>query len=386
MTINAAKNPVEKDRLLTLAQIQFRAGAEVFAAIAQQTKPTDLKIDLTRKSSQAFLKAGDQQKAIDLLNAIAQSNELSEGSRGDIWLVIGEARQSTGDKVGARESFKNALKSPGPATPRVRLQMARLDMAEGKAAAVASAITTLELNLDPEWLKDKDTHSQSLFLLAEAHYLKHDWRKAETRLIEALTNYPDYAKAVEARHKLARCYWYQAAGVAKAIEQGRQQLATVAPAQKAAVEQALGVHQKSYDGFLRKTVEAFDIVDTTLARNLTAGKLSPEEGVLMRNAAFAAAECFFFLGEYDESIRRYQALANRYKGQAEQLIALSQVWQLYTNLLKDATNGQKSLEQMRQAFVAMPEESFTGVTKNHNRKFWQDWFRQIDEIMPAGTR
>ncbi|VTR98454.1 tetratricopeptide repeat protein [Tuwongella immobilis] len=386
LTDQAQSQPAERDRLLTLAQVQFRASGQAMTILAQQTKPADLKIDRTRRASQAFLKAGDDQKALDMLNAIAQSNEVPDGSRGEIWLAIGEAYLQSGNKVSARESFKNALKSPSPTTPKARLQLAKMQIAEDKAAEMTEAIRTLELNLDPEWTKDKDSHSQTLLLLGDAYLRMREWQKAENCLMQLLTAHGDHPRVTDARHKLARCYWFQASVSAAALKKTTQDLATAPEPTKSELQKRATEQQTTYFNFLKKTAKNFDMVDQALSQPDRINRLMPEEMTMLRNSAFAAAECHLFLGEYDEAIRRYSALASRYQGQAEQLIALSQVWKLYTNMLRDANGGQRTLDLMRKAFASMSDNAFTGTNEFHQRKFWQDWFRQIDQLTPvSGT-
>src|SRR5204863_374293 len=59
---------------------------------------------------------------------------------------------------------------------------------------------------------------------------------------------------------------------------------------------------------------------TLLGNALTASKvLTPQEQV---QALFSIAECRFYLGEYDAARQLYDRLAERFKGRAEQLIAL----------------------------------------------------------------
>ncbi len=103
---------------------------------------------------------------------------------------------------------------------------------------------------------------------------------------------------------------------------------------------------------------------------LLARPLTPEEERLFRNAAFANAEVRTDLGQYDESIRLYRALAERYQGRAESLHALTGALKNYS-LMKDLKSYHETVRQMRATLESLDESAFDPSVSALTRPQWE---------------
>src|SRR5206468_683087 len=77
---------------------------------------------------------------------------------------------------------------------------------------------------------------------------------------------------------------------------------------------------------LQKAVEQFDAAEQLLLAKQRGSSLSPEEAAQLYLGSWAAAESNFYLGRFEEAVRRYTVLADRHPQQVEELAALSQIW------------------------------------------------------------
>src|SRR5262249_4423504 len=82
-----------------------------------------------------------------------------------------------------------------------------------------------------------------------------------------------------------------------------------------------------YREMLEKAKKPFEAVEDALCKREQDEKMSDADRALMRQAAFAAAESYFFLEDYPEAVRRYNILCIRYAGQFEEVVAWSQLYQ-----------------------------------------------------------
>src|SRR5207249_2588593 len=99
-------------------------------------------------------------------------------------------------------------------------------------------------------------------------------------------------------------------------------------------------------------------------------------------------DCYFWLQKYEESVRRYGALALRYQGRPEEMIALSQLWQCYVFMGrqdKEPDRAAAVLKRMREALDKMPDPAFDGLLPTHKREYWEKWLNEASKPPPAAT-
>jgi outer membrane protein assembly factor BamD (BamD/ComL family) len=202
--------------------------------------------------------------------------------------------------------------------------------------------------------------------------LKQDFLKAQTRLQEALQNYPSSVQANFARFYLGRCFWFLAAKESSVLRD------------KKLPKEDLDVSRKRYKEYLEKARQPFEIVESSLLAQQQKSELSPADASLLRQASFAAAECCFYVGgEYEEAVRRYNLLALRYRHTVEELIALSQLWQCYQIYLRPANPEKASatLDQFRDSLAQIPPALFDRSSPAHARDHWERWLKDVEQLV-----
>jgi hypothetical protein len=205
----------------------------------------------------------------------------------------------------------------------------------------------------------------SLFLLSEVVYQRRDWLKAESFLETALRLYPDSPRAMYARFMYGRCWWYQASRERQLMEKLK--------------EPELLETQRRYRDYLTKGKNTFEQVENLLLAKNKEMKLPETEKPLLRQASFAAADCYFWLGkdeEIAEAARRYNDLRLRYAGTISELVALSQQWQCYAVYLNQPDKADGALIDMRDAIRKLPDSEFDGSAPYNTREFWQEWLKK----------
>src|SRR5205823_1745263 len=80
---------------------------------------------------------------------------------------------------------------------------------------------------------------------------------------------------------------------------------------------------------LRRSAGALQKVEAILIDRQKGKPLSADDEATLLQASFYAADCSFYLGDYNDAIRRYQALERRYAKQVGQLQALLGLWKVY---------------------------------------------------------
>jgi tetratricopeptide (TPR) repeat protein len=368
----------DRARLEDSARQQFRQAAQLLQALVEKKLPAE-RGESVKKAAELWVKAGDKAQATKAIKELAPGIDLPADKAGDEWLAKGEAALAAKDKGEAMQLFEKALQRSGPHLPKARLLLARLLLETRDGPSEEKAIGLLEQNLSPELEKDKEIHEQSAYALAFALYQKRDWRKAELRFAQALQFYPESEQGTLARYHLGRCYWWMAAQEAVRIQEADTKLAdkNLADEPRRQLESVKEGSSKHYRELLMKAREPFQQVEAQLLKAAITS-LSPDDALLLTRVSFLAAECAFYLGEYEECVDRYQKLQERYSGKVEFLIAGSQLWQCYSVYLEQPDKARYVLSQMREAFAKMPDTAFDATAEIRKRSFWEKWFEQVE--------
>jgi hypothetical protein len=128
---------------------------------------------------------------------------------------------------------------------------------------------------------------------------------------------------------------------------------------------------------LEKARTIFEPLENELMEISLKGALSEADQQTLRQASFAAADCYFYMENFEESVRRYRELSLRYSGQVMELVALSQLWQCYAVYLDMPEKGDATLADIREKLRTLPKEIFDGSSGFHRREFWDDWLKQV---------
>jgi TolA-binding protein len=378
--------PEDRPRLVDDGTKRIRESAREWHALAALKKTSAEKGEPLYRAADLFLKAGDQEEALRMLDELGlKVPDFPQDRLAEVWLKKGEVYLSLGNREQARLCFQNGIQvgeqHPSPALLKCRIRLAEVVLKSGDPASLTRAIADLEKALaDPEFAKDKELHESALWFIADAFSQQRDYRKAEVRFRTLLDTYPEGQRALSARFQLGQCYWFIAGQEADRCKAARKIIDDPATPEvrKIEMQAAYDASYKQYLEWLKKAAEPFKAVETALLKGMAADpKLSPAEAELLRKASFAAADCAFFLGEYEDCVLRYDMIAQRYAGTVVHLEALRSMWRCYQYYLQNAEKAQNTLTQMRTAYLQLPDSEFDGSSDARRKDYWQKWFEQV---------
>jgi tetratricopeptide (TPR) repeat protein len=356
---------------LAEAKKQFQLAGTHAEEAARPDRPVAEQSEWLRKAAGYFLKGQSPlslDSAIEMLNRVVLLNKGTPDA--EVLYLKALAHEQRGQTKEALEAYK-AIPANSPYTPRVRYQLAAIQLAEkatGREAQdqkLEQIAVELQKNLEPAVQQsDREVYELSMYRLAEVLYQRQDFATAETRFQAALNAYPKSREADKARYMLGRCYWYQAAIQSQALQTKNL------PAKD---QESI---RKTYKQLLDKAKLPFEALENSLLDRETKTGLADNEKPFLRQTSFARAECYFFGQEYDDAVRLYNILRIRYEKQLEELVAISQLWQCYQYTNQSDKTGQM-IDTFREALNKMPEDRFDNSTQVHNRKYWEDWLNSV---------
>ena len=122
-----------------------------------------------------------------------------------------------------------------------------------------------------------------------------------------------------------------------------------------------------YQASLGKAFEEFTAVETYLTKAPSGSKLNAADAELLRRTSLLAADCAYFMGNYDDAVTRYDQVATRYENTVTQLEALKKRFECY-QYKKDTVRAVDTFIQMQTAFGTMPATEFDGSMKERRRR------------------
>ena len=296
------------------------------------------------------------------------------------WLQKGEDYLKVDDKAQAQKCFEKGIQFgeefPGEASLRCRIRLAELLIQSKDNRNIARAMDDLEKKVlsHSEIGNNKQLHEQVLTLIADALFYQGEYTKAETRYRTVLDNDPEGSKAICARFQLGLCYFRLAGMESDRCKEADKVRSDPASSSKQKQE-ANTVYKQShlrYMEALKKARDPFIACETSLQQ--TAPKLTRENAILLRRASFYAADCAYFLGEYEDAMGRYEGLTQRYTGTVAELEAFKQMYE-GRKFLGETDKANDVLLHMFTAYTKMPESAFDGVSLVRTREYWSKWFK-----------
>lgn len=362
------------EHALEEANKQFRLAASIAAEVAGSERPATEQAEWLRKAAGYYLKCSEKadiQSAVGLLDRLMQ---LGAGqANGEVLYLKAVANEHLDEREKAIEGYRACLEGGHPCQARARYQLSRLMLAEyvptrtEDQQKLDQAADELAKNLDMSVRESEpEVAEMSAYLLGHMAYTKKDWLKAETHLSRALREFPSSHESLHARFLLGRCYWWQAGKESQTSENSQLPVAERNAAKKRMKE------------LLAKSAGVFEPLEDELLKLDREQKLTDENRKELTQTCFAAAECHFFMEEFDGAIQRYNILRIRFAGQVNELIALSQLWQCYRVYQNDLDRARTTVSAMRDLLKSLPADVFNGSTKFHRREFWEEWLNKID--------
>ena len=381
--------PDDRPRLVDEGTKRIREAAKEWCQLAAIRKGSLEKGDPLYRSADLYLKAGDLDEALRMLDELGlKVPDFPQERLADVWLKKGEVYLALGNREQARICFENGTQigeaSPSPALIRCRIRLAEVLLKSTDPKMLARAVNDLERALaDPDFAsKDKELHENALLFVADAYYQQKEFRQAEVRFRTMLDTYPDSPRAIPARFQLGQCYWYIAGQEADKCKSAKKVIddSTVPEDRKREAETQYETSYRLYMEWLKKAAEPFKAVEASLLRGMVNPKLAPLDADLLRKASLFAADCAFFSGDYDDCVSRYDVISQRYANTVTQLEALRSMWSCYQNYLQKADKAIDTLTQMRTAYLQMPDVEFDDSSLFRKREYWQNWFEKAAPI------
>ncbi|MCX7702383.1 MAG: tetratricopeptide repeat protein [Gemmataceae bacterium] len=357
---------------------QFRLAGALAAELATPERPGIEQARWLSRAASCFLKSGDRndvQNAVALLDRVQQ---LGKGTPLEMEVMYQKAtgHEALGEFEQAIAAYRACLQPNHPMRHRARHQMARLILAQPAASReqeserLAEAAEELAHNLEPDALQSHPEEAEnSAFLLGYVHFKRRDFVQAQTALTSAIERFPQSVEVPYAKAQLGRCYWFQA---------GKESRSAQNPALSA--QEREQAHRRMRE-LLEKARQVAEPLEDELRKREQEDTLSENDQVVLKQVSFLVAECYFFMENFEEAVRRYNILALRYKGEIEELIALSQLWQCHEVYLGQREKGSATLSRLRDALRAMPDDVFDQSSELHRRQYWDDWLRRASPAL-----
>ncbi len=246
------------------------------------------------------------------------------------------------------------------ASYQARILTSKVFVEKGDYSA-AEAILRENLNGDLLAPESKEWR-ESLFRLGELLEADGRYEEAIQRLREAVQRYPDTREAVRARYLIAESYRQLAKGVQEKLLQDT-------------IETTRAGHHKELQKWLNAAIEYYVQVQATLNQRREKTPLSSLEKAILRNSYFAVGAAWFDLQQYENAIRAYSTVINRYQHDPEALEAFVQMAKCYRRWQKPV-EARGTLQQAKLVLNRMkPDAPFAEVTNNTQREWSEllDW-------------
>jgi len=315
--------------------------------------------------------AGDVDRAIEVFSEYANGDP-EEPRHPAAVFRLAEAHQARGDYELAK-SFYDELIERNPNSPegqRSFIRQAQTLMRIGDEASVKRAEQLLKTVVDSGmFAPEADEHRQGLFELGSMLYKQGRYPEAIERLKEAVLRFPDNAQTPLIRYKLADSLRLSAAEIAQSLENAmpdreREELESL---------RAERLHE-AQDLFaqVRRDIESLDELS-----------LDELDRRLLRNAMYFRADCAFDLGNYEQSIRWYDAAAQRFPDDPSSLVAMMQIVNAYAEqgMWREAQTAQ---ERARQRLEEIPDEMFDNPNLPIDQRHWERWIANSPRVDASG--
>jgi tetratricopeptide (TPR) repeat protein len=356
------------------ARVHFQEAATAYEAAAEAEAGGAVKPDCLWRAALNYEEGRDFTRAVLVLNRYLTLPPPPD-RLGEAWYRLGLAHQALHNTAGSAISFKKCIEAQSGAFAfRARYELAIIELREGHAD---EALETLQQNLKlMVVVADPEAHEKSLFALADLLYRRGQYGVAAFHWEQALTLYPGNPDASMARYRLADCYYHRA----------REEIKSSLPGEVSAPQSL-----KQYRLWLEKAAANYQKLASDLEARRAKISLSGADSALLAQALFGVANCRLDLGAYDEAIRLYDNLANRYQHQTEGLIAARRLYWCYlADISSDPLhqNARASLERVKLLFYSLDERAFVGRSDLESRSEFEKWLKdaqqQMDKMTPKG--
>ncbi len=358
---------------------RFRQAGLAYVTAAAQAAEVTEKADYLWLATQRYLGGQDRVQAAaafeKLYRVAPRSPHLGEG-----WYRLGEAHRLAKDIPTAEAAYNEAIKFPTGFAYRARYQRAVFAWERGE---VDDAELDLEQNLKLlRFDRDDEAQEKSLFAIGELFFKRGNNAMAARHLEEALEKFPDNPEAVRARFHLAQSYQEMA---------GQKNFNVLLKSYKnpETIEHFANENKR----LLQRAADEFEKLMPLLEKTKagTQGEKPDGAAQLTREdlikAAFKAADCRYYAGQYLESLQLYERLADGLskqpltpEDQLTYLLVLGGNVRCLTVLIGSKADYRDKLRQ-RLTEIQMVIQDMDEKT----RMDWEDWIRKPKEVAEGKT-
>jgi TolA-binding protein len=350
--------------LRQLSRTRFRQAGKLYGRLAQLQVASRQYPEQLWNCANAYFEGQDYRHAMPVFRNYLQNDFRQRHAQA--LLRLGEALLAVNQTDKAWEAFRQciAFHPRDVAAARARLLASQTCTEKGD---LKQAESLLRENLYGEYLTPASKEwREALFALGELLHLQGRYAEAVERLSEAVERYPDVPQAQQARYLLADCY-------RQGAKTARDQVALDQP------ESSRAARLKESRDFLQQALHQYRRLQDALDRRQQAEESGPLEKSLLRNCYFAIGGILVDLGQYEEAVKVYAAVVNRYQDSAEALEAYVQLAGAYRRLDKPV-EARSTLAQAKVVLTHMkPDASFQQAT-NYNRKQWSDLLDSLSSL------
>lgn len=358
-TVNDAPTAVDKiRRQQQVRELRTDAGNAYIAYSRSLTLSDD------KAHAEAMWKAVDLYDRAGNLPAVTSALELfaaerpDDGQTPDALLRLGRAYQAMGSFDKAIAAFqRNQFRYPQSlAASKSGVPLAEAYIAKGPEFYPRAEKVLIGVIESPVISPDAEEFGQALFEVAQLCYRTSRFEEAVVRLEEMAQRYPHDPRMPQLVFLMGDSYRKSAALLAAKLKTPQGDAAEVTAARKERLTKA----RRQYD----RLVELFrDVVPT-----------ADLDKLYLKLAYFYRADCVYDLGEYEESIKLYDAAAMRYQDDASALSAYVQIVNAYVELgrIQEAKHAN---ERAKTLLNRMPPEAFADGGFAMPKEYWSRWLK-----------
>ncbi len=346
------------------ARLHFREAGMSYERAADLSPSGAEQADWLWHSAGDYLDGQERDRAVRVLERFVQLPNAPADRLGQAWFLLGEAHRLLHNDVMAQAAYQKCIEYPGAYAYRARYELA-IARIEQKNYDDAEAELKHNLSLAPP---GSEAHEKSLVTLATLQFQQRDYSNAFLNLQKALDTYPANPDAPRLRLCYAQCCRQLAEQNGNRINDGTY-----------TTPEELMFRQKERSKWLEKAALQYQKLAQDLESVAANRSLGAEELGVLRQSHFAYAECRFDLGKFDEALRLYNALADRYHGQLDELIALRHVWQCH-GVLFQPDQSRTTLDRIRTAMKDLPPTAFDGASDVATRAWWENWLAEKSKL------
>lgn len=325
------------------------------------------------------LKVGQTSKVQEILVQVTQAEGVAPERQAEAWYFIGTTFHRSQQYANARTAYQRCAAFSGLFADKGKLGLAEVDLTESRFDEAENGLQELLKSIRESSQPNPEIQEQATYALARVAYARQssvkeelrEYATAEQRLLGAIQQYPNSQESPNARRFLALCYWMEA------------RVKNMALSRNLSEDEQRAYFDKKRE-LLQKAVEQFDKAEEFLLERQRAGAISPAEAQCLKEVSYWGAECVWYLNNYSECARRNGALALRYQGKPEEMIALSQVWQCYVHM-REPDKAKAVVKRMEEAMVKIPPAAFNGTLATHHRDYWERWLVEANKAPLAAT-